>query len=297
MMRKILVVFVSLLSLGNVFSQELNATVSVNYQQVANGNPQLFKNLETQIKEFLNTTKWTNKEYTDVEKIECNFFINVTSYGSNVFEATLQVQSSRPVHNATLASPILNINDKNFTFRFIEFETMIYDQNSFNSNLVSVLAFYSNMIIGMDMDSFALNGGSNYLEVASNIVNVAQSSGYKGWSQSEGNNNNRNFLISDMLSTTFAPFRKTLYEYHRLGLDTMSEDVKKGKENIANSIETLAEIQKTRPNSLLVRTFFDAKGDELVSIFSGGPQTNNAKLLETLNRISPLNSQKWNKIR
>jgi hypothetical protein len=100
-----------------------------------------------------------------------------------------------------------------------------------------------------------------------------------------------------MLSTTFAPFRKTLYEYHRLGLDTMSEDVKKGKENIANSIETLAEIQKTRPNSLLVRTFFDAKGDELVSIFSGGPQTNNAKLLETLNRISPLNSQKWNKIR
>ena len=297
MMRKIVVVFIFLFSLGNVFSQELNATVSVNYQQVANGNPQLFKNLETQIKEFLNTTKWTNKEYTDVEKIECNFFINVTSYGSNVFEATLQVQSSRPVHNATFASPILNINDKNFTFRFIEFETMIYDQNSFNSNLVSVLAFYSNLIIGMDMDSFALNGGSKYLEVASNIVNVAQSSGYKGWSQSEGNNNNRNFLISDMLSTTFAPFRKTLYEYHRLGLDTMSEDVKKGKENIANSIETLAEIQKTRPNSLLVRTFFDAKGDELVSIFSGGPQTNNAKLLETLNRISPLNSQKWNKIR
>lgn len=297
MMRKVLVVVVFLFSIVNVFSQELNATVAVNYQQVANGNPQLFKNLENQVKEFLNTTKWTTKEYTDVEKIECNFFINVTSYGSNVFEATLQIQSSRPVHNTTLATPILNINDKNFNFRFIEFETMIYDQNSFNSNLVSVLAFYANMIIGMDMDTFSLNGGTKYLEVASNIVNVAQSSGYKGWSQSEGNNNNRNFLISDMLSTTFAPFRKTLYEYHRLGLDTMGEEVKKGKENVAKSIETLAEIQKTRPNSLLVRTFFDAKGDELVSIFSGGPQTDNVKLLETLNKISPLNSQKWNKIR
>lgn len=297
MMRKILLVVVFLFSIVNVFSQELNATVAVNYQQVANGNPQLFKNLENQVKEFLNTTKWTTKEYTDVEKIECNFFINVTSYGSNVFEATLQIQSSRPVHNTTLATPILNINDKNFNFRFIEFETMIYDQNSFNSNLVSVLAFYANMIIGMDMDTFSLNGGTKYLEVASNIVNVAQSSGYKGWSQSEGNNNNRNFLISDMLSTTFAPFRKTLYEYHRLGLDTMGEEVKKGKENVAKSIETLAEIQKTRPNSLLVRTFFDAKGDELVSIFSGGPQTDNVKLLETLNKISPLNSQKWNKIR
>ena len=77
----------------------------------------------------------------------------------------------------------------------------------------------------------------------------------------------------------------------------IEEDKQKGKENVANSIEILAEIQKTRPNSLLVRTFFDAKGDELVSIFSGGPQTNNIKLLETLNRISPLNSQKWNKIR
>ncbi len=295
-MRKVLVV-VFLFSLGNVFSQELNATVSVNYQQVANGNPQLFKNLETQVKDFLNTTKWTTKEYTNVEKIECNFFINVASYGSNIFEATLQVQSSRPVHNATLVTPILNINDKNFSFKFIEFETMVYDQNSFNSNLVSVLAFYANTIIGMDMDSFALNGGSKYLEIASNIVNVAQTSGFKGWSQSEGNNNNRNFLISDMLSSTFAPFRKTLYEYHRLGLDTMGEDVKKGKENTAKAIDNLIDIHKTRPNSLLVRTFFDAKGDEIVSIFSGGPQTDNVKLLETLNRISPLNSQKWNKIR
>lgn len=297
MMRKILVVVVFLFSVVNVFSQELNATVAVDYQQVANGNPQLFKNLETQVKEFLNTTKWTTKEYTDVEKIQCNFFINVTSYGSNVFEATLQVQSSRPVYNSTLTTPLLNINDKNFSFRFIEFEALVYDPNSFTSNLVSVLAFYANVIIGLDMDSYALNGGTKYLEVASNIVNVAQSGGYKGWSQSEGNNNNRNFLISDILAATFAPFRKSLYEYHREGLDMMSDDVKKGKENIIKSIETLAEIHKTRPNSLLVRTFFDAKGDEVVSIFSGGPQTNNVKLIEILNRISPLNSQKWNKIR
>ena len=296
-MRKIVLIIFFLFSVANVVSQELNATVSVNFQQVANGNPQLFKNLETQVKEFLNTTKWTTKEFTDVEKIDCNFFINVSSYGSNNFEATLQVQSSRPVFNSTLSTPVLNINDKNFTFRFIEFENLIYDQNSFSSNLVSVLAFYANLVIGLDQDSFSEFGGTEYFQIASNIVNVAQSSGFKGWNQSEGNNNNRNFLISDILSNTFSPFRISLYQYHRLGLDLMSEDVKKGKEGVIKGINALAEIQKVRPNALLTRTFFDAKTDEIVSIFSGGPKVDVLPLIETLNRISPLNSQKWSNIK
>ena len=278
-------------------SQELRATVAVNYEQVNNGNPQLFKNLEKQITEFLNNTKWTENEVKDVEKIECNFFINVTSYGSNNFEATLQVQASRPVFNSTLSSLILNINDKNFNFRFIEFENMIYDANNFSSNLVSVLAFYSNLIIGIDMDSFSKLGGTEYLGIAANIVNVAQSSGFKGWSQSESGNNNRNFLISDMLSNTFEPFRTAMYLYHREGVDKMAENILQGKEGVSKAIQVLEEIQKTRTNSLITRTFFDIKADEIVSIFSGGPKMDVSKLVETLNRISPLNSQKWNKIR
>lgn len=280
-----------------VLSQELRATVAVNYEQVNNGNPQLFKNLEKQVTEFLNNTKWTENEVKDVEKIECNFFINITSYGSNNFEATLQIQASRPVFNSTLSTPILNINDKNFNFRFIEFENMIYDANNFSSNLVSVLAFYSNLIIGIDMDSFSKLGGTEYLGIAANIVNVAQSSGFKGWSQSESGNNNRNFLISDMLSNTFEPFRTSMYLYHREGVDKMAENVLQGKERVSKAIQILEDIQKTRPNSLITRTFFDIKADEIVSIFSGGPKIDVSKLVETLNRISPLNSQKWNKIR
>jgi hypothetical protein len=280
-----------------IFSQELRATVSVNYDQVANGNPQLFKNLEKQVTEFLNNTKWTEDEVKDVEKIECNFFINVTSYGSNAFEATLQVQASRPVFNTSLSTPILNINDKNFNFKFIEFENMIYDANNFSSNLVAVLAFYTNLIIGIEKDTFSKNGGTVFLGKAANIVSISQSSGYKGWSQSESGNNNRNFLISDMLSSTFEPFRSALYFYHIEGLDKMADNSLEGKQGIAKAIEILSEIQKTRPNSLLMRTFFDTKADEIVSIFSGGPKMDVSKLVETLNRISPMNSQKWNKIR
>ena len=296
MMRNLFLLLVFLFTTSAI-SQELRATVSVNYDQVNNGNPQLFKNLEKQVTDFLNNTKWTETELKDSEKIECNFFINISTYGSNAFEATLQVQASRTVFNSTLSTPILNINDKNFNFRFVEFENMIYDANNFSSNLVSILAFYSNLIIGIEMDTYAKLGGAEYLEITSNIVNVAQSSGYKGWSQSESGNNNRNFLISDMLSNTFEPFRSAMYLYHREGLDLMADNVLKGKLGIAKAIELLEEIHKTRPNSLIMRTFFDTKSDEIVTIFSGGPNMDVSKLVETLNRISPLNSQKWNRIR
>ena len=295
-MRNLFLLLVFLFTTSAI-SQELRATVSVNYDQVNNGNPQLFKNLEKQVTDFLNNTKWTETELKDSEKIECNFFINISTYGSNAFEATLQVQASRTVFNSTLSTPILNINDKNFNFSFVEFENMIYDANNFSSNLVSILAFYSNLIIGIEMDTYAKLGGAEYLEITSNIVNVAQSSGYKGWSQSESGNNNRNFLISDMLSNTFEPFRSAMYLYHREGLDLMADNVLKGKLGIAKAIELLEEIHKTRPNSLIMRTFFDTKSDEIVTIFSGGPNMDVSKLVETLNRISPLNSQKWNRIR
>ncbi len=296
MMRN-LILFLAFLYTSIGFSQELRATVAINYDQVNNGNPQLFKNLEKQVTEFLNNTKWTDNDVKENEKIECNFFFNITSYGSNNFEGTLQIQASRPVFNSTLSTPIFNVNDKNFNFRFIEFENMIYDANSFTSNLVSVLAFYTNVIIGIDNDSFSKLGGTEYLKTASNIVTVAQSSGFKGWSQSESGNNNRNFFISDLLSTTYEPFRTSMYIYHRQGLDTMASDLKGGKQAIVQAIGTLSEINKSRPNSLLMRTFFDTKADEVVAIFSGGPRIDVAQLVENLNKISPLNSQKWNKIR
>lgn len=297
MMRNWLTLLIVVCSLQLNIAQELNATVSVNADRMTDVNPQIFKNLEKQVAEFLNNTKWTNKEYKQIEKIDCNFFINVSEFNSNNIVATLQIQSSRIVFNSSYSSPILNLNDKEFGFRFIEFEQLIYDQNTFNSNLTSVLAFYANIIIGVDMDSYSELGGTKYFEIALNILNLSQSSGYKGWSQSEGNNNNRYFFISDLLSNTYGSYRKALNQYHLKGLDLMADNLKEGKEGVSTAIETLAQIQRSRPNALLTRTFFDAKTDEIVQIFTGGPTTNNASLLENLNRISPLNSMKWNKIR
>lgn len=278
-------------------AQELKATVTINYDRVTNVNTQIFKTLQTQITEFLNNTKFTNQVYEQNEKIDCSFFLNISSFDSNNFGATLQLQSSRPIFNSSYTSPIANFNDNDVNFRYIEYENFIYDPNSYTSNLISILAFYANVIIGLDKDSFEEMGGSKQLEVASNIMNLAQSSGYPGWSQSDAKYNNRYYIISDLLSSTYSPYRKALYEYHLKGLDLMADDQKAAKEKVIEAIKTISQINKVRPNALLTRTFFDAKSDEIVSIFTGGPNVASSELIEVLNKISPLNSSKWNKIR
>lgn len=294
-MRNWTLLLLTFLSL-NSFAQELNCSVSVNYSQITNVNPQIFKTLEKQVTEFMNNTKWTEKTFKQNEKINCVVFITVNGFDSNNFEATIQVQSSRPIYNSTYSSPVFNFNDKDFKFRYVEFENMYFNPNSFDSNLISVLAFYANMIIGIDGDTYQNMGGSKYLDAALAIANVAQSSGYEGWIQSE-KRNTRYYLINDMLSNTYAPFREAMYQYHLQGLDRMAENQKTAKEKVIASMETLSKVHDVRPNSFLMRVFFDAKVDELVSMYSGGPNVDIVQLVERLNRISPLNSSKWSNIK
>lgn len=297
MIKKIAFLFIVFLSLNTSIAQELNCTVTINSERVTNVNKQIFLTLQNQISDFLNNTKWTDKEYKQNEKIECSFFLNIASFDSNDFTASLQVQSTRTVFNSNYVTPVLNLNDSEVGFRYIEYENFIYDPNSYTSNLISVLSFYANLIVGVDNDTFQELGGTKQLQTASNIVNFAQSGGYSGWNQTGAKNNNRYFLISDMISNTFEPYRKALYQYHLEGLDLMSEDTKAGKEKIITSIKTLSQLNNIRPNALLTRTFFDAKSDEIVSIFTGGPATSNTELITILSKISPLNSSKWQNIR
>lgn len=280
-----------------VKAQELNCTVKVGYEMVTDANTQIFQTLEKSLGDFVNNTRWTTRNFGRNEKIECSMFINVLSYNNNQFTANLQVQASRPIYGSTYSSPILNINDKDFAFNYTEYENLYFNPNSFTSNLMSVIAFYANIIIGMDADSFQKGGGTPYYEMAQAIVNQGQQSGYQGWSQQEGGLQNRYFLVNNILSNTYEPFRDALYEYHMAGLDHMSEDIKGSKENIIKAVKTLSKLHSVRPNAYLTRVFFDAKSDEIVSIFSGGPAVTLTELSDTLNRISPLNSSKWSNIK
>jgi hypothetical protein len=293
-MHKIFSVLVFLF-FGLAQAQQLNCTVSVNAQRLPNSNQQVYRTLENSLNEFVNKTDWTGQALKQNEKINCSMFITILSNTADQFTASIQVQSARPIFNSSYFAPVLNFNDKDFSFRYTEFENLIFSPTAFESNLVSVLSFYSYYILAMDADTFELESGRNNFEIAQNIANVAQQSGSKGWSQNDGNQN-RYFLINDMLSPTYAPIRKTMFEYHT-GLDMMTKDVKAAKETIKTAILALAKLNATKPNAFLTRTFFDAKSDEIVSIFSGGTSITISDLVNTLNTISPLNSSKWTNIK
>ena len=288
--------FFLLFFFGIVQAQQLNCTVNVNADQITLTNKQIFNTLEKSLSDFINKTDWTGIAYKQEEKINCSMYITVTAYDSNQFTATIQVQSSRPIYNSTYSSPILNFNDKDFSFKYNEFENLNFNPTNFESNLVSVIAFYSYVIIGMDADTFTKQGGSKYLETAQDVANVAITGGYKGWGQADGTQN-RYFLINDMLSSTFNPFREALFEYHYEGLDLMHNDLKAAKLKIKDAISTLGKINETRPNAFITRVFFDAKSDEIVSVFSAGPSIDSSELIGKLNKISPINASKWSEIK
>jgi hypothetical protein len=294
-MRRLLVLLAFLFS-AVVFSQELNCTVSVIAQQTGNDNNVVFKTLEKQLNEFINNTKWTEKNFGAEERINCSMVINISNYENDSFSATLQVSSSRPVFNSTYSSPVYNYNDRDFNFQYIEYQNMVFNPLQFESNLVSVLSFHVFMILGMDADSFELNGGDEYFAQAQTIANYSQQLNGQGWKLEDGLQS-RFALIDNLLSPTFKEIRSTMYSYHIEGMDIMAEDAKAGKSKIISTLSELQNIHRRRPNSYLMRVFFDAKSDEIMDVLSGGPSVNIVEAVDILNKIAPMHSQKWRKIK
>ena len=278
-------------------SQELNCTLVVNAQQTGNENVQVFKTLEKQLNEFINNTRWSSKSFETQERIECSMVINIQNYQTDAFQASIQIQSARPVYNSFYSSSVYNFNDKDFNFNYIEYQNLNFNTTQFESNLVSVIAFHVYMILGMDADTFELNGGSSYYKQARDIVSYSQQSGFKGWEPPAGGAQTRSALINNILSPTFKDFHSILFNYHFTGLDQLAKDIKGGKIALVSSLMKLEDLNKRRPNSFLLRVFFDAKADEISDVFSDGPSVNIAKLVSMLNKVAPTHSNKWKNIK
>lgn len=295
-MRKFLLFLTGAIVVFSAKAQELNCTVSIDAEQTGQPNLQIFRTLETQLREFVNNTKWTDREYKNQERIDCNMTLVVSEYDGDAFTATLQIQSSRPVYASTYDTPVYNYFDRQVSFNYKEYEPLTFNINSFGSNLVSVIAFHVYTVIGLDADTFSPNGGAPYFEIAKQITNTAASSNFQGWRATDGNQSRYRYNDA-LLSSVYKDIHDVMYRYHRDGMDIMASDPKMAKQNVADAINTLKGINDRRPNSFLLRTFFDAKSDEIQAIFSGGPQVDITKLIENLNRLAPTKRSNWTEIK
>jgi hypothetical protein len=295
-MRKLVFLLALFVTTISANSQELNCLVNVNFDQIGGSNRQVFTTLQKSLTEFINQTKWTGRTVKSEERIDCAMTVIITAREDNTFTATLQVQSSRPVYGSSYGSPVLNLKDNDFTFKYNEFDPLIYNKNAFESNLISTIVFYVYTIIGVDADTFFEFGGETELKEAQNVMLQAQQSGLSSWQNVVGKQN-RFLLIDNLLSSKLKTYRNAMYDYHIKGLDNFSNNKDFGKQAVEDAVLSIENIYNKSVGNFLIRMFFDAKADEIVSIYSDGPKTKNADRLTTsLKNISPNNNSKWRNI-
>ena len=295
-MYKIILPFLLFLSVFSLKAQELNCLVTVNSDQVIGSNKQVFATLQQSLNEYINQTKWTDRIVKPEERVNCAMTIIITSRNNNSFTATLQVQSTRPVYNSSYASPVLNIKDNEFNFNYNEFDPLIYNKNQFDSNLVSMIVFYANIILGVDADTFSKYGGETELKEAENVMLQAQQSGLSSWQNVVGKQN-RYLLIDNLIAPKLKVYRDVMYTYHRDGFDNLVNAKASAQQRVEDSLLTLQRIYNKTVGNYLIRLFFDAKADEIVSLYSEDVKTRNKeRLIQALRRISPNNNSKWRKL-
>ena len=288
--------FIILLMLNVIATnaQELYCTVSVNSQQISGSDRTVFDDMQKAITEFMNNRKWTNYTYKQEEKIECNIFLNITERASDVdFKATLQVQSRRPVFNTSYYTTMLNILDKEFTFKYVQNQAMEYDDNNFYNNLTAVLAYYAYIMIGLDFDSYIMKGGSQFYDKAQNLVTLAQNASERGWKSFESKKN-RFWLVENLLNDSYGGIRECLYLYHMKGLDNMKENMDNARAQVSTGLEKVQQVNQNTPGLYFVSIFIDTKREEIINMYSQASATDKPRVVNILKSIDPAHSNDYN---
>lgn len=274
--------------------QELLANVTIDATQLPNLQVATVTDMKQTISRFLNDRKWSNDEFLTEERIRCNFAIMLTkgAPGSPTYEATLQVQATRPVYGTTYETITINFFDKNFNFDLNVGQPINYNDNMFSSNLSAMLAFYANVILAVDYDSFGKLGGQAFIEKAVNIANISVEAG-GGWATS-GDPNNRFALVYNLNSQLMLPYRNQSYIYHRLVLDKYLTEPAAARLKVIDMLKAIKEVNKLVPYSILIRTFFLSKRDELINIFRDSQDAElKAQAFALLRELDPLNTEKY----
>jgi hypothetical protein len=283
--------------MNSATAQELRCNISISAQKIQGANKSVFETMQSDLYEFMNNRKWTDQKFAMDERIECNIFINLDEQiSSDEFKGTIQVQCRRPVFNSSYETTLLNLKDNDFQAKYIEYQTLEFNETSNKDNLTNILAYYAYIVLGMDYDSFSPEGGTEFFQKALSIVNNSQNAPEKGWKAFESDRN-RYWLVENILNKSYSGFRSCIYQYHRLGLDVMSDKAPEGRAAIAESLKSIQKVFRTRPSLYILQVFFDAKADELVNVFTGNsfPDERN-RVSVILNECDPSNGTKYEKI-
>jgi hypothetical protein len=302
-MHKIKTLIVGVLLAISITSeaQELNARVTVNYQQIPTSiDRKVFKTLQTALTDFLNKRKWTTEEYGPQEKINCNFLLNLTgNTESNVYQATLTVQAARPIYNSTYQSPLVNYMDNDVLFRYVEFQPLEFNENRIQgtdplaANLTAIFAYYVNLIVGLDNDSFSPRGGDSYFKKANVIVNSAPDGrGISGWKPFDGQRN-RYWLAENLVNSRYSLVHDAIYTYYRLGMDNLSENENKARQEVISALNTLYTLHEDSPNIMIYQFYFQGKADELISMLKKANPGERSRAVEMLQKIDITNANRY----
>jgi hypothetical protein len=287
---------VLIISLSSAFAQELRCNISISATKIQGANKTMFETMQSDLYEFMNNRKWTDNKFAMDERINCNIFINLDQQiSSDEFSGSIQVQLRRPVFGSSYETILLNIKDNDFRAKYVEYQTLEFNETSNKDNLTNILAYYAYIVLGMDYDSFSPLGGTEFFQKAQTIVNNSQNAVEKGWKAFESERN-RYWLVENILNKTYSGFRTCTYQYNRQGLDLMAEKPEEGRAVIAESLKAIKKVFLARPSLYILQVFFDAKSDELVNIFSKSFSDEQNRVSVILNEVDPSNGTKYEKI-
>ena len=297
-MRKWVAIVLAVLCLGPVGAQEFRCSVQVNPQKLLTttqayesaSDKKVFETMKQAIEDFVGGRRWTNMQFEQQEQIDLSIALILNTRSSATdFAGQLQVQMRRPVYNSTYTTGMFNyLESGNFTFVYTETQPLDFDLNNFYGNLSSTLGYYCYMMLGIYFDSYALNGGEPFYQLAQQVQQAAEQSGYVGWRSSEGGKS-RYWFMENHTNGAYAELHEAYYNYHRLGLDMMTKDQPKARQAIIDALRNLQSVNKKRTNLLSVQQFVDVKIQEIDSIFTPAPPQEQKQVYDLIKEISPIN--------
>lgn len=292
MMKKCIAVILALVGAVALQAQELNARVEVNTDQIEGSNKDVFNTLQNDLAEFMNSRKWTDAVFSNEERIDCSFILTIKSYSGNTMSGNLQITASRTVFNSSYTTPIFNFKDDNLSFQYAQYDRLEFNDNAYENNLMSIMAFYAYVVLGADFDTFGRFGGQKYFEKAETVANLARTSDDAGW-KAYDSDKNRYALISNYMDNGLRGLRELSYSYHRLGLDVMSQNVENGKAQILTALPTLQSLNSAKPFSVALQNFANCKMNELVDMFRNAPASDKQKVYDILSSVLPTQTSKF----